>query len=70
MVGRKMTISEARAICLNTIRNSQARWRDAGAPGRFIEFLGNRYCPPSVDPVGNTNWVKNVQWFLDHPKAP
>jgi len=30
----------------------------------FIEFLGNVYCPPSIDHRGNINWVKNVRfWF-------
>jgi hypothetical protein len=30
----------------------------------FIEFLGNVYCPPSIDHRGNINWLKNVKfWF-------
>jgi hypothetical protein len=29
----------------------------------FIHFLADRYCPPSVDPVGNRNWKKNV-WAI------
>jgi len=26
----------------------------------FISFLGRRYCPPSVDPVGYHNWTNNM----------
>jgi hypothetical protein len=60
---------EARKVCLNTIRNNWQRWTDAGQPGHFIDFLGNRYCPPSADPVGNRNWRRNVKSLLsrDYP---
>jgi len=35
----------------------------ASGPG-FIEFLADRYCPSSIDPVGNINWKENVRyWF-------
>jgi hypothetical protein len=30
----------------------------------FIAFLGGRYCPASVDPVGHENWKRNVRWFV------
>jgi hypothetical protein len=59
---------EARKVCLNTIRNNWRRWKEAGYPGQFIDFLGNRYCPPSVDPVGNRNWRRNVKYFLARSK--
>lgn len=26
----------------------------------FIQFLGSRYCPPSVDAIGYRNWTNNV----------
>lgn len=55
---------EARRVCLNTIRNNWQRWKKAGQPGQFIDFLGNRYCPPSIDPIGNRNWRRNVKYFL------
>jgi hypothetical protein len=32
----------------------------------LITFLGSRYCPPSVDPVGNKNWIHNVYYILNH----
>ena len=34
----------------------------------FIQFLGARYCPPSVDSVGFRNWTNNVYHILCHPK--
>lgn len=52
---------EARRVCLNTIRNNWQRWIKAGRIGSFIDFLADRYCPLSVDPVGNKNWKNNVK---------
>ena len=52
--------ADARRICINTIRNNITRWEKAGKPGEYIDFLANRYCPPSADPIGNRNWKKNV----------
>jgi hypothetical protein len=53
--------AEARKVCLNTIRNNHTRWIRAGKPGKFLDFLADRYCPKSADPVGNRNWKKNVR---------
>jgi len=53
--------TEARKVCLNTIRNNHTRWIRAGKPGKFLDFLADRYCPKSADPVGNRNWKKNVK---------
>lgn len=53
--------AEARRVCLNTIRNNHRRWIAAGARGEFIDFLADRYCPPSADPAGNRNWKRNVR---------
>jgi hypothetical protein len=55
--------AQARHACLTTIRNNWQRWHQAGRPGDFIDFLGDHYCPPSVDPVGNANWKHNVKFF-------
>lgn len=52
---------EARRICINTIRNNHNRWIRAGRPGEYLDFLADRYCPPSADPRGNRNWKKNVR---------
>jgi len=47
-----------------TIVKNRARYESCSSHGDFIEFLGNRYCPASVDPVGNVNWKKNVRhWY-------
>ena len=32
----------------------------------FIQFLGSRYCPPSVDYVGYRNWTNNVWRIYNH----
>jgi hypothetical protein len=55
---------DGRRRCLATIRANRIRWTTAGARGEFIDFLADRYCPPSVDPVGNRNWKRNVRYFL------
>ena len=54
----------ARSICLATIRANRARWKKAGKPGDFIDFLAGRYCPAAADRAGNRNWKRNVKWFL------
>ena len=60
--------AHARKVCLTTIRNNWSRWERAGRPGNFIDFLADRYCPPSADPAGNRNWKRNVRFFLTQPK--
>jgi len=63
--------AEARRVCENTIRNNLARWRKAGAQGEYLDFLADRYCPPSVDPTGNFNWKKNIKKIITcHHKNP
>ena len=34
--------------------------KERGVSLPFIQFLGLRYCPPSVDSVGYRNWTNNV----------
>jgi len=71
VMGRKWTLlnrAEARQYCINTINNSYARYLAAVCPGPYLEFLGNRYCPEEVDPIGYRNWLVNVRWFLENPK--
>ncbi len=55
---------EARRVCQNTIKNNHSRWIKAGRPGNYIDFLADRYCPPSADLKGNSNWKKNIRKFL------
>jgi hypothetical protein len=53
----------ARQICLNTIHNNYERWQKAGRRGEFLNFLADRYCPPT-DATGNKNWKRNVKTIL------
>lgn len=53
--------AEARRICVNTCRNNYKRWIKAGKHGSYLDFLADRYCPPSVDLVGNRNWKRNIK---------
>ena len=55
----------ARQICLRTIRNNRTRWLAAGRPGDYLDFLADKYCPPSVDPGGNRNWKRNIHKLLN-----
>ena len=57
--------AEARRVCVTTIKNNHARWERAGRPGRFVDFIADRYCPPSADPRGNVNWKRNVQKLME-----
>jgi hypothetical protein len=63
-------VTTPRQACLNTIAHQYALWRQAGCRGDFIDWLGNAYCPPSVDPVGNYYWRRNVRWILIHQTKP
>lgn len=49
-----------RQVCINTIQNNHDRWLRAGSKGNYLDFLANRYCPASVDPIGNKNWIINI----------
>jgi len=53
--------AHARRICLNTIKNNRARWIKAGQPGSYMDYLADKYCPRSADPVGNKNWKINIK---------
>lgn len=55
---------DARRICLNTIKNNWKRWEKKGSKGNFLDFLANRYCPESADPVGNRRWKKNIHAIM------
>ena len=53
--------AHARLVCLATIRNNRVRWIKAGQPGAFLDYLADKYCPRSADPVGNKNWKANIK---------
>ena len=56
-----------RQICLNTVRNHRKRHAKhlPECEFDFITCLANRYCPPSTDPQGNKNWIKNVTRLIE-----
>jgi len=55
--------AKARIVCINTIRNTHKRWIADNKPIDFLDYLANRYCPPSVDRVGNARWKRNIRKF-------
>jgi len=57
--------AHARRICLNTIKNNRARWIKAGRPGAFLDYLADKYCPRSADPIGNKNWKVNIKRLVN-----
>ena len=60
-IDTKGDVDKARKICFNTVQNNHDRWIKAGKPGFYVDFLANKYCPPSADKQGNINWKKNVR---------
>lgn len=53
----------ARQICSQTVINNWKRYQNE--PNRktyhcYLDFLGSRYYPQSVDPQGYTNWIGNI----------
>jgi hypothetical protein len=61
---RVSSLEEARRVCYRTVQNNHDRWVRSGRRGEYLDFLADRYCPPSDDPKGNRNWKKNVRTFL------
>lgn len=57
--------AQARRVCIRSIRNNWSRWEEAGKPGTFVDFMADRWCPPSTDAKGNANWKKNVKTLLN-----
>ena len=73
--GVMIPCSSPRVVCINTIQHAWKDFEGEhketekkvvnGQPLRpvslpFIQFLGARYCPSSVDYVGYRNWTNNV----------
>jgi len=52
-----------------TIVKNHQRWKNAGRPGDFIDFLADRYCPVAADPEGNKNWKRNVRYWFEKFKG-
>ena len=57
--------SHARLVCLATIRNNRIRWIKAGQPGSYLDYLADKYCPRSADPIGNKNWKRNIHKLVN-----
>jgi hypothetical protein len=55
--------ADARRITINSINNNWKRWEKANNNCTFIETMAKRWCPPSADPVGHKNWIKNVNYY-------
>ena len=55
------TYKDAERICKTTIRNTYERWRKSKDSRVFLDYLADRYCPPSSDPVGNRRWKQNIK---------
>lgn len=62
-ISTKGNLAKARQICINTIRNTHKRWIVANKPNNFLDYLADRYCPASVDRVGNKRWKVNIRKF-------
>lgn len=66
-----------RIIAINTLKHihsrfqAQTRSNDLLGPNNeaYIRFAAETYCPKSADPVGHSRWIKNVTYFLNHPKS-
>lgn len=54
-----------RQVCKNTVMHA---WRDYRGNKTdlhaFVVFLADRYCPLSVDPIGNRNWIHNMESIM------
>jgi len=59
---------EARQVCQRTVTNNLRRWREAGRPGCYFDFLGDRYVGAN-DPKGRANWKRNVRVLLNHQQC-
>lgn len=69
----KYKTTTPREACFNTVRNNRKRYADYGHRSykTFLRFLASRYCPIGAenDPTNlNVNWLKNVQYYITHPK--
>ncbi len=44
---------KAKQICIKTITNNYSRWQKTDKKLSYLDFLANRYCPPTADKQGN-----------------
>ena len=50
--------------CLNTVIHAERDYKCVEVDRAFIYYLADRYCPPSIDSVGNRNWKNNMVRIL------
>lgn len=58
---------QASRVLQDSVYNNFARWRQAGSPGKFVDFMQKRWAPLGVknDPKNlNKNWAGNVRGAL------
>jgi len=60
--------AHARVVATQSVSNNFNRWQQSGRSGEFIQFMANRYVPYTADPIGHSNWVKNVSHLVRKPK--
>jgi len=54
-----------RYIAKISIEKNWQRWQRSDKKNSFLKHMGLRYCPPSVDPIGHANWVRNMRFFVE-----
>ena len=63
-INTKHNAVKARIICINTIVNTHKRWIAENKPIDFLDYLANRYCPPTSDSIGNRRWRANIRKYV------
>lgn len=67
---KSVKTKDPRAVCIKTIQNNHNRWLKANKPGKFLDFLANRYCPVAgknltiSEKKCNKNWLPNLKKVL------
>lgn len=50
--------------CYNTVMHVSSTYHVTKIDRYFITMLAHKYCPPSVDPIGYSNWTNNAIQIL------
>ena len=58
------TSEQARVICTRTILHYQRDYIKQHRHDDFLNYCADRYCPPSVDAIGNKNWKTNIHKLI------
>jgi hypothetical protein len=57
---------EARWVCELTVWHAYSAWSAAEHRQPFVDYLADRYCPPSADTEGNSHWKRNMRKLLSN----